>query len=295
MTQSHRSPEKYLSGKSLRSFPVYVGPHSVPVPKNIRGDGMQRTMTSPWGSFARTLSLLSMIILGLFAASMIAMTGLALAGILPWILQPSAGASLLALQNAMYMQIGLTLVALALLFLIPSVRRVMQLEDSHRTFRMSMKDVTEAYYESHRADRRGMFTMRSEFDAVRERIDFLNQHPDLGELELDVLEVAAQMSKSSEDLAQRYSDDKVQRAKAFLSQRQQDMAQYEKRISRAISFNADLKTWAETINNEDTRINARLDTLETELDDLLRPLGFEVKRKESSVVTMDPVPAIAQA
>jgi len=64
--------------------------------------------------------------------------------------------------------------------------------------------------------------MSSEFDAVRERLAYLRDHPDLDSLEPQVLELAAQMSHQSRELSDIYNDEKVTRAKTFLKQRQEE-------------------------------------------------------------------------
>jgi len=87
-------------------------------------------------------------------------------------------------ENAgMYAQIGLTVLAIGLCFYLPSNRRIMQLETSHRRFSIGMQDVARAYAAVHAADRQQTFQLSSEFDAVRERLAYLRDHPDLSTLE----------------------------------------------------------------------------------------------------------------
>jgi len=54
---------------------------------------------------------------------------------------------------------------------------------------------------------------------VKERTAFLRSHLELNHLEPEDLELAAQMSRVSHDLAETYSDDRGDRAQAFLAQR----------------------------------------------------------------------------
>ncbi len=57
-------------------------------------------------------------------------------------------------ENAgMYAQIGLTILAVGICFFIPTNRRIMQLETSHRKFALNMDDITRAYGAVHAADR----------------------------------------------------------------------------------------------------------------------------------------------
>ncbi len=99
-----------------------------------------------------------------------------------------------------------------LCFFLPSNARIMRLENSHRRFSIGMRDVAQAYHFAHAADREGIFQMSSEFDAVRECLAYLRDHPDLESLEPALLEAAAQMSHISRELADVYADEKVARA-----------------------------------------------------------------------------------
>ena len=65
-----------------------------------------------------------------------------------------------------------------------------------------MRDVAQAYQAAHAADRDGVFNLPSEFDSVRERIEHLQRHPDLGRLEPEILEMAAQIGRKSRKLAE---------------------------------------------------------------------------------------------
>ena len=163
---------------------------------------------------------------------------------------------------------GLVLSSLLLAFM-PANWRVLALENAHRSFRMRMEDVTQAYMIAHAADRAGVFKMSSEFDAVRERILYLRDHPELGTLEPDVLDVAAQMSRISEDLAARYSDEKVTRAKSFLTQRRDEAAMTDARIENALEVTREMRRLIEAVEMEESVAASRLDQLRSELDRLL--------------------------
>ena len=109
----------------------------------------------------------------------------------------------LTIPNAgMYLQIGLTVLAVDLCFFLPSNRRIIQLENSHREYSIGMDDVSRAYGAVHAADRGDTFRISSEFDSVRERLAYLRDHPDLSSLEPAILEVAAQISHISKELAE---------------------------------------------------------------------------------------------
>ncbi|MFD2175122.1 DNA repair protein [Rhodobacter lacus] len=153
--------------------------------------------------------------LGLFAASAL--------GLLPWLMLDLRLGERALPQAGAWLEGALALFALALLVYLPARRRVLALERSHRNFRISTADVAAAYRSVHAADRKGSFALSGEFDAMRERMDWMRRHPDLGALEPELLELAAQMSLQSRDLARIYSDEKVARARAFLEARQHEV------------------------------------------------------------------------
>ncbi len=180
------------------------------------------------------------------------------------------------LENAgMWAQIGLTCVAIGLCFFLPSSRRIMQLENSHRAFAIGMDDVARAYAVVHAADRAETFQLSSEFDAVRERLAYLRDHPDLSILEPALLEVAAQMSHISRELAQVYSDEKISRARSFLKERQQEIALFNDRLDQAKGITTDLKHWLHEVELEESVAVAQLDRLRAEMQEILPELGME--------------------
>ncbi|WP_020040223.1 hypothetical protein [Salipiger mucosus] len=179
-----------------------------------------------------------------------------------------------------YVQLGITALAVGLLFFLPANGRIMALETSHRRFHMNMKDVARAYAASHRADREGVFKLPSEFDSVRERIAFLRDHPDLADLEPSVLEVAAQMSHISRELAQTYSDGNVQRARDFLTARQQEIEDFNIRIEEAKAVVNDMRTWHTRVELEESVAEAQLARLLEELDEILPEILSEAPAQE---------------
>ncbi|MEP4195757.1 MAG: DNA repair protein [Aliishimia sp.] len=192
-------------------------------------------------------------------------------------------------QAGMYAQIGLTVLAVSLCFFLPTNRRIMVLENSHRQFAIGMQDIARAYAAVHAADRNGTFQMSSEFDAVRERLAYLRDHPDLSSLEPALLEVAAQMSHVSKELAEVYSDDTVTRARDFLRQRQQEVEQFNTRIDHAKSVSTELKHWLHEVELEESVAAAQLDRLRSELREVLPELGLEtIVRTDNTVVELPP-------
>ncbi|MFD0858118.1 DNA repair protein [Roseovarius aquimarinus] len=170
-------------------------------------------------------------------------------------------------------QIGVTLLAVMLCFFLPSNARIMKLENSHRRFAINMEDVARAYALAHAADRSGAFGIHSEFDAVRARLAHLNEHPDLGTLEPAMLEVAAQMSYLSRELAETYSDEKVARARAFLIQRQQEIEAFEARLEKAKLVCQELKHWAARVDLDESVARSQLGRLKEDLKTVLPELG----------------------
>ncbi|MEO3414758.1 DNA repair protein [Roseovarius sp. CAU 1744] len=216
-----------------------------------------------------------MIVLAALAALLTGATLLAAAGVLPW-LEFQAGFGGVIYENAgQIAQIGTTVLLLLLTVYLPSAHRVLRLETSHRRFRMGMEDVTRAYAAAHAADRAGLFHASSEYDAVRERMLHLRDHPDLQALEPDLLEVAAQMSRVSADLANTYSDANVARARAFLTARQQEIDSLNERIDQAKQVTTELQSWKTALDSEEAVAASQMkrlrETLEEVLPELSRP------------------------
>jgi len=205
-------------------------------------------------------------------------------GQLPW-LEFEAGFGRTTYPNAgQIAQIGLTVLAVLLCFYLPANARIMALETSHRRFTLGMQDVARAYAMAHAADREGLFRMSSEFDAVRERLAWLRSHPDLGSLEPDLLEVAAQMSHISQELADIYSDDKVARARAFLRQRQQEVEAFNARLDQAKAISRELRHWAHEVDLEESVAASQLQRLRDDLRAVLPELGIEEQLQDGDTV-----------
>ncbi len=241
--------------------------------QDMAGDEMQREQ-SILNVLSQSGQMLATAILAAAAAAATAWTFAALAGLAPWAEIPVTIGGLEYPAAGMALQLIFTAVFLSLLAFLPGSRRVMQLERTHRDFAISMSDVMEAYAACHAADRQGAFTLSEQFDAVKERIAWLRRHPDLGNLEPDVLEAAAQMSLASHELAETYSDDNIARAEAFLRQRQEEIAAFESRIQTATAAMHRLRRWTEQVEVEESVMRSQLDRLEEEFGDLLEEMGF---------------------
>lgn len=208
-------------------------------------------------------------------AAALALLGLTLAaalGYAPWLNLPIGYGEAYYTDAGQAIQIGLTIFALLLCYHLPGNARIMALENSHRTFHMGMRDVAKAYALSHRSDREGVFTLKGEFDSIRERIAFLRDHPDLSELEPSVLELAAQMSHVSQELAETYSDRNVARARDFLTARQQEIETFNERLDQAKAAANEVRNWAMQVDLEESVARAQLDRMRDSLTDILPEL-----------------------
>ncbi|MAM61167.1 MAG: DNA repair protein [Maritimibacter sp.] len=218
----------------------------------------------------------------------------AMIGAMPWLeIYASAGGQQIA-QAGMYLQVGATVTFILLALYLPATTRIMQLEKSHREFAVSMDDVARAYRVSHEADRKRLFRIGSEFDSVRERITHLRDHPDLGALEPDILELAAQMSHTSRDLAKVYSDTSVERARGFLRQRQEEIDTFLETIALAKKTTEDMRHWMQQIETEEHVVETQLAALEADLMALLPELGFEVATEVADDAIVVPMPQKAR-
>nr|WP_242652203.1 DNA repair protein [Limimaricola pyoseonensis] len=216
-----------------------------------------------------------MLVLGIAAIAASAATLAAIFGYLPWLQLTASFGETAVPWAGMALQVFVTVLLVTLAFYIPSSARVVALEKSHRDFRINMEDVARAFHMAHAADRAGVFTMSSEFDAVRERLAFLRDHPDLGHLEHDVMEVAAQMGEKARELADIYSDEKVARAKKFLAARQEDAERQQERIVEALHICRELRRWADQVELEESVAASQMAQLEEQLRSILPELGFD--------------------
>jgi len=231
----------------------------------------------------RILHVISLYVVGLAAVAMVAVTLLSALGLLPWLtLQAGFGEAAFP-QAGMALQIGLTILLVMVAAFFPSSLRVLALERSHREFKMTMDDVASAYHAAHVADRKGVFTLSSEFDQVRERIDYLREHPDLKLLEADILTLAAQMSQQSHRLAEIYNDQRVARAKDFLAQRQAEAKEQEKRIAEALVICRELMRWNSQVELEEAVVASQVQQLDEQLQQVLPSLGYSLERPEEGL------------
>lgn len=242
-------------------------------------------LVQDWGQNAAHAIIIctALVLLGLTLAAAL--------GTLPWpAMALSFGGTDLP-QAGMLLQVLLTLLFVLLCFYLPANTRMARLERSHRSFAMGMEDVARAYRMAHAADRAGVFALSAEFDSMRARMDHLRKHPDLAHLEPEILQMAAQMSFETRDLARAYSDDKVARAKIFLKQRQEEVANLTDRIATVRHIVDDLRRWSADVDAEERIAQVQIKRLEADLRELLPPLGYAISDKTGENVVALPKPA----
>lgn len=226
----------------------------------------------------RLLHTVSLCVVATAGAAALAYAALCAAGIAPWL---HIDGTLGGVPAGPVVQGVITALAVGMMAFLPTAARMLALESSHRNFHIRMDDVARAYHHVHAADRAGVFTLSSEFDAVRERLAYLRDHPDLPGLENGVMEVAAQMSVQSRHLAEVYSNDRVARAKAFLRQRQQAAEDQQARIVEALHICEQIRTWSDQVEIEEGRVASQLAHLDAKLQSTLPLLGYALEHDES--------------
>lgn len=232
------------------------------------------------------LQMVCTLILAAATLAMVALTGAAFAGAVPFLDLPLAWDGAPVPQAGMWAQVGLTALLLVLIGFLPSNARVRRLEVTNRDFALSMADVARAYDHVHAADREGAFLMEREFDAMRERMDWMRRHPDLGDLEHDVLQVAAQMSVESRELAEIYSDEKVERARTFLRQRQREVEDYRERIAMAQATVGELRRWMQSVSVDEGLAEKQLERLRRDLAEVTDAMALTGHDRPENVVAM---------
>lgn len=235
------------------------------------------------------LHALAQALVALLAAGLALATGLAAFGQLPW---PQValffGGEALP-QAGMWLQIGLTALMVLLLIYLPGNLRIARLEKTHRSFAVGMDDIARAYRLAHAADRTGAFALSGEFDSMRARMEHLRAHPDLQHLEPELLQLAAQMSLETRNLAQTYSEDRVARAKTFLQQRQEEVQALTDRLALARRTCEELRRWLQDIEAEERTAQTQMKRLEADLKEILPTLGYDFDledHREANVVQL---------
>lgn len=242
----------------------------------------------PWlNGVQRILMTLAFVLILALAAVSATATAMALAGALPWPEIAASWGGAPVPQAGMWAQLAVTGFLMLLCIFLPANARMARLERSHRSFHIGLEDVRRAYETAHAADRRGVFALSTEFEAMRARMNHLRRHPDLAELEPELLELAAQMSHESRDLARTYSDARVARARTFLTQRQEEAARLAERLALARTVCDDLRRWLRDVEAAERANHAQLRRLEADLREILPGLGYDVDdMRDANVVAL---------
>lgn len=215
------------------------------------------------------------LLIALTMAAVIA-TALSVLEVIPWLSLNLISASGASLHVGVWVQSLGTAFLVGLCAFLPGVHHMQRLERSHRDFKLSMDDVAKAYQISHAADRTGTFALSSEFEDMRDRLDRMRRHPDLGHLEPEILELAAQMSHMTRDLALVYSETKVSRAKEFLRHRQEELDIFNETLGLALTVTQELQRWQSDVEASELEANRQMDRLEKDLKEILPQLGYEM-------------------
>jgi len=239
-------------------------------------DSTSERENNPFQSFSIVLHSMAKGLLIAVAIAAVATCLLAALGVMPWLSLKTATSTGALMEIGTFVQLGLAAFLVLLLAFLPGVNRIASLEKSHRDFAISIEDIAYAYQVSHATDRAGTFNFAAEFDSVRARLDHMRKHPHLGALEPELLDLAAQMSHTSRDIADVYSDQKVRRAKAFLEERQHEINDFQDRLKMALGITADLKRWRDDLDADDRETERQLERLEKDLREVLPTLGFEM-------------------
>lgn len=226
----------------------------------------------------------------ILTAALIALTLACALGQFPWPQLPLSYMGVDVPDAGMWVQIGLTFLLSTVCLLLPANGRMARLERSHRSFAVGLEDVAHAYRLAHAADRAGVFALSGEFEAVRARLEHLRNHPDLAHLEPEILQLAAQMSFVTRDIAQTYSDEKVNRAKGFLRQRQEEVDAARDRLALARRTVDELRRWLIDVETEEREVERQIKRLEGDLREVLPQLGYAMESEEPREATVVQLP-----
>ena len=210
----------------------------------------------------------SLVLIAIIAFAGVVTSSLAFAGILPWADIRLVYGGEVVPWFGMACQLGVTALFILLSLFLPSARRVLRLETSHRRFEIDMDDITRAYRAAHWADRKEMFDMHREFDAVRERYQHLKSQPELAEMNSELLTIAAQMSEQTRDLAEVYSDAKITQVRDALKQRKADAEALEARIHKAQAELRELKRLMGDVGADEDKVASQLQCLRDEVSEM---------------------------
>jgi FtsZ-binding cell division protein ZapB len=153
---------------------------------------------------------------------------------------------------------------------------------------MNMQDVQQAYYNAFAADRTRMFSLASEFDAIRARFEYLKSLPDFARVKPEILTIAAQMGYLSRDLAAATSEVQIEQATTFLLQRQQEIETWKTRIDNLRQLEGQIRGAANELTMEEASLASQGQRYVDEIQRLLAQMGYEIVPATSNVVSITP-------
>ncbi len=210
----------------------------------------------------------------------------AVVGLWPWLGLPLTWGDAEVPHAGVWVQGVLAFIGAVLLACLPAHARIRAIELGRGRFDMTMEDIARAYQVAHARDRGQAFRLASEFDAIRERLTDLYRHPDLDRLEPELLELAAKMSFASRDLAEVYSDEKIDRARQFLRQRHEEIGRFHRRLDTARAAMADLQAYKQSVDDDEAIAARMLDQLRADLSELAPELFVPPTRSQLAARAM---------
>lgn len=102
-----------------------------------------------------------------------------------------------------------------------------------------------------------------------------------------MLELAEQMSHVSQELAQVYSDRNVNRARDFLTARQQEVETFNERLESAKQLVREVRPWMDTIEMEEAVARSQLDRLRDDLREILPEIWMADPEPQPLVQSQD--------
>lgn len=125
------------------------------------------------------------------------------------------------------------------------------------------------------ADRKRAFALPTEFDSVRNRMKDLRKHHDLRNLEPELLQLASQMNYETRNLAQTHSEEKVNHAKGFLKQPQEDLQALTDRLTIARRTCDELRRWLQDVDAEERAAQTQIKRHEANLKEILPSIDYD--------------------
>lgn len=99
------------------------------------------------------------------------------------------------------------------------------------------------------------------------------------------------MSRQSRESADIYNDEKVARARTFLSQRQAEAERQQTLIVEAHHAVRDIRKWSEQVELEESVVASQLSQLEEQLEATLPALGYQLGKQSADIVPLPQKPA----